>query len=576
VSEADLEKLRAQVKINRDKGRERGRERDQDKGDKSMAERSGKGRVGGSGSGGSSATSSSFVPRSMTVQKKSRAELERRSRIRKAAMKRKERGGGRDRRPEFKQQDTVMDSIHQQISKLKKSLEEKKQLAVEEGEITDRPGAPETNDDDDDDDHSEYDDAGDENTPPSPVMQREVTDTSVTDKKEMIVEEESQESKVPPAERIQEDSIEDDTNGSKRLKSVHVPAFMGSRSVMVYTRLNTIEEGTYGVVHRARDADTGEVVALKKIKMEKPTGSFPITSLREINILMAIDHPNIVKLKEIVIGEDLKSIYMVMEYLDHDMKQLLGQIKQPFRQSEVKTLMRQLLSAVDALHKGWILHRDLKTSNLLYSNDGTLKICDFGLARKYGSPIGEYTLLVVTLWYRAPELLLGSKKYTEAVDMWSVGCIFAEFLTRKPLLPGRGEMDQLEKMFDLLGSPTKEQWPDFENLKHAKNFRWAKNKKSKLRNKFPKQNFGGGFYLDDLGFDLLIRLLAYDPKKRISAEDALNHDWFKAAPRPQALSLMPTFPSANERNRRKKSSKKVIAEEKKDSKESSGGGFVMH
>mmetsp|Transcript_19427 Transcript_19427/g.32045 ORF Transcript_19427/g.32045 Transcript_19427/m.32045 type:complete len:462 (-) Transcript_19427:910-2295(-) len=144
----------------------------------------------------------------------------------------------------------------------------------------------------------------------------------------------------------------------KKAKRLHVPAFMGSRSVQFYKRLNTIEEGTYGVVHRAHDKDTGKVVALKKIKMDKASGSFPITSLREINILMAIDHPNIVKLKEIVIGEDLKSIYMVMEYLDHDMKMLLGgQMKQPFRQSEVKTLMMQFLSAVDALHKGWIIHR---------------------------------------------------------------------------------------------------------------------------------------------------------------------------------------------------------------------------
>jgi len=388
------------------------------------------------------------------------------------------------------------------------------------------------------------------------------------------IEPEIQEGEGEPVQAVEDEEVEEDAkDSSKKLKRVHIPAFMGSRTVQVYKRLNTIEEGTYGVVHRAQDQDTGKVVALKKIKMEKTSGSFPITSLREINILMAIDHPNIVKLKEIVIGEDLKSIYMVMEYLDHDMKMLLGQMKQPFRQSEVKTLMRQLLSAVDALHKGWILHRDLKTSNLLYSNNGVLKICDFGLARKYGSPIGRYTELVVTLWYRSPELLLGSKRYSEAVDMWSVGCIFAEFLTRKPLFPGRTEMAQIEKIFDLLGSPSKEQWPEFENLPHAKNFRWAKNKRSKLRAKFPKQNFGGGFYLDDMGFDLLTKLLAFDPKKRISAEEALNHEWFRTAPRPQVLSLMPTFPSANEKSRRKSSRKANLdGDEKGDQKKN--GFFV--
>jgi cell division cycle 2-like len=354
-------------------------------------------------------------------------------------------------------------------------------------------------------------------------------------------------------EHMENDQIERVVSPPKksRKRSRHFPSFMGSRSVHCYKRLNEIDEGTYGVVHRAQDIETGEVVALKKIKMAKSSSGFPITSLREINILMGIDHPNIVGLKEIVVGEDNHSIYMVMEYLDHDVKMLMAQMKQPFRQSEVKTLMRQLLSAVNAMHKGWILHRDLKTSNLLYSNGGVLKVCDFGLARKYSNPVGKYTPLVVTLWYRAPEILLGGKTYTEALDMWSVGCIFAEFLTRKPLMPGKGEIDQLEKIFNLLGTPSSTEWPGFADLPHAKNFQWKK-RKNRLREKFPKQSFGGGFYLDDVGFDLLSRLLTFDPSKRISAEEALAHKWFTTAPRPQTLSLMPTFRSANEKSRRKK------------------------
>lgn len=334
----------------------------------------------------------------------------------------------------------------------------------------------------------------------------------------------------------------------------HIPAYMGARSVECYKRLNTIDAGTYGVVHRAKDKETGQVVALKKIKMENSNGGFPVTSLREINILLAIDHPNIIKLKEIVIdGRDYRSIYLVMEYLDHDLKALMSQMKKMnknFRQSEVKTLMRQLLSAVSAMHKGWILHRDLKTSNLLYSNGGVLKVCDFGLARKYSEPIGNYTPLVVTLHYRAPELLLGAKRYTEAIDMWSVGCIFAEMLTRKPLLPGKSEVEQIKKIFSLLGSPSEEEWPGYKDLPHVKNFMWPKNQRSRLREKFPRQTFSDSFYLDDVGFDLLSRLLAYNPAKRISAEEALRHQWFSTAPLPQPLSFMPTFPSVNEKKRR--------------------------
>lgn len=407
---------------------------------------------------------------------------------------------------------------------------------------------------------------------PSPLRKSSGGEAKGTESPEGRGEGNTSEKTSPRVDPMEDDRIESPSPKRRRRRTLHVPAFMGCRSVEAYKRLNTIDEGTYGVVHRAKDIETGEVVALKKIKMENCKGGFPITSLREINILLAIDHPNIVKLKEIVIGKGLENIYMVMEYLDHDVKMLLGQMKQPFRHSEVKSLMRQLLSAVNAMHKGWILHRDLKTSNLLYSNDGILKVCDFGLARKYGSPIGKYTRLVVTLWYRAPELLLGTTTYTQAVDMWSVGCIFAEFLTTKALLPGKGEMDQLEKIFTLLGSPNAEEWPEYENLPHTKNFRWTKNKKSKLRQKFPKQNFGGGFYLDDIGFDLLSRMLCFNPNKRITAEEALNHEWFNTAPRPQSLALMPTFPSANEKNRRRH--RKPRAESKAADGKAKNGFFM--
>lgn len=174
----------------------------------------------------------------------------------------------------------------------------------------------------------------------------------------------------------------------------------GCRSVDEFERLNRIDEGTYGVVYRARDKKTGEIVALKKVKMEKEREGFPLTSLREINILLSFHHPSIVDVKEVVVGSSLDSIFMVMEYMEHDLKALMETMKQPFSQSEVKCLMLQLLEGVKYLHDNWVLHRDLKTSNLLLNNQGELKICDFGLARQYGSPLKPYTHLVVTLWYR--------------------------------------------------------------------------------------------------------------------------------------------------------------------------------
>lgn len=174
----------------------------------------------------------------------------------------------------------------------------------------------------------------------------------------------------------------------------------GCRSVDEFERLNKIDEGTYGVVYRARDKKTGEIVALKKVKMEKEREGFPLTSLREINILLSFHHPSIVDVKEVVVGSNLDSIFMVMEYMEHDLKGLMETMKQPFSQSEVKCLMLQLLEGIKYLHDNWVLHRDLKTSNLLLNNRGELKICDFGLARQYGSPLKPYTHLVVTLWYR--------------------------------------------------------------------------------------------------------------------------------------------------------------------------------
>ncbi|MCO5594611.1 hypothetical protein L7F22_048644 [Adiantum nelumboides] len=300
------------------------------------------------------------------------------------------------------------------------------------------------------------------------------------------------------------------------------------------------EEGEHAEIDVVEE-DQGEIVALKKVKLKKETEGFPITSLREINILLSLHHPSTVDLKEVVVGHDVDNIFVVMEYMEHDLKELLETMKQPFSQSEVKCLMLQLLEGVNYFHENWVLHRALKTSNLLLKNRGEVKICDIGLARQYENPLKSYTQRVVTLWYRAPELLLGCKEYSTAIDMWSLGCIMAELLTMEPLFTGINELDQLDKMLKLLGTPNESIWPDFAKLPVKFNFR--KQPFNKLREKFPPTSFAGQTPLSDKGFNLLNRLLSFDPQKRITAEEALQHPWFKDTPLPKIKELMPaTYP----------------------------------
>ncbi|XP_034000978.1 cyclin-dependent kinase 11B isoform X3 [Trematomus bernacchii] len=325
----------------------------------------------------------------------------------------------------------------------------------------------------------------------------------------------------------------------------YLPALQGCRSVEEFQCLNRIEEGTYGVVYRAKDKKTDEIVALKRLKMEKEKEGFPITSLREINTILKAQHPNIVTVREIVVGSNMDKIYIVMNYVEHDLKSLMETMKQPFLPGEVKTLMIQLLRGVRHLHDNWILHRDLKTSNLLLSHKGILKIGDFGLAREYGSPLKPYTPVVVTLWYRSPELLLGAKEYSTAVDMWSVGCIFGELLTQKPLFPGKSEIDQINKIFKDLGSPSEKIWPGYNELPAVKKMTFTEYPYNNLRKRF-------GALLSDQGFDLMNKFLTYCPSKRILSDEGLKHEYLRETPLPIDPSMFPTWPAKSEQQRVKR------------------------
>eukprot|EP01016_Furgasonia_blochmanni_P052638 TRINITY_DN8418_c0_g1_i2.p1 TRINITY_DN8418_c0_g1~~TRINITY_DN8418_c0_g1_i2.p1 ORF type:complete len:417 (+),score=113.51 TRINITY_DN8418_c0_g1_i2:378-1628(+) len=353
-------------------------------------------------------------------------------------------------------------------------------------------------------------------------------------------------------EKMTEESKESKTTLLRKRKICGL--IEGCNSIENYYYLNKIHEGVYGVVFRAQDKVTNEFFAIKRLKFSKEKDGFPIISIREINLLLSLKHANIVNIREVVVGSTLDKIYVVMEYMEHELKDLMEHIKYNFSLSEIKCLVKQLLEGLDYLHQRFIMHRDLKTSNLLYNNKGVLKICDFGLARKFGQTSKPYTLPVVTLWYRSPELLLGSDRYTSAIDIWSVGCIFGELVLKEPLFRGQNETDQVDTIFRNLGTPTDQQWPGWRELRFARSVQWKKYVGNKLGEKFPRQNAQGDVVLSETGLNLLKEMLAYDPAKRITAADALKHAWFKEFPPPQDPDMMPTFPPMNEmaREQRKK------------------------
>ncbi|KAK6038494.1 kinase domain protein, partial [Cooperia oncophora] len=222
------------------------------------------------------------------------------------------------------------------------------------------------------------------------------------------------------------------------------------RSVNEFVKLNRIGEGTYGIVYRARDSKSGQVVALKKVRVDsKMSAQMGISdsALREIVLLKKLRHENIVELKEVAVSRDPQGMFLVMEYCEQDLAKLLDEMVHPFTEPQVKCLMQQLFRALNYMHSHYVLHRDLKVSNLLLTSHGILKVADFGLARVFGDPDMSMTPRVITLWYRCPELLFGSKTQTAGIDQWAAGCILGELLLHRPLLPGKSDMEQVLWVF---------------------------------------------------------------------------------------------------------------------------------
>ncbi|XP_030747535.1 cyclin-dependent kinase 1 [Sitophilus oryzae] len=285
-----------------------------------------------------------------------------------------------------------------------------------------------------------------------------------------------------------------------------------------FFKIEKIGEGTYGVVYKGKNKKTGEMVAMKKIRLENEDEGIPSTALREMSLLKELNHKNIVTLLEVIMDEP--RLYLIFEYLCMDLKKYLDKIEtgKLMDPKLVKSYLYQINEAILFCHQRRIIHRDLKPQNLLISKDGLIKIADFGLGRTFGIPVRIYTHEVVTLWYRAPEVLLGAPRYSCPVDIWSVGCIFAEMSTRKPLFQGDSEIDQLFRIFRVLRTPTEDIWNGVSTLPEYKAIfpNWTSYTLSKqVKN------------LEDDGIDLLSKMLIYDPSKRISAKSVASHPYFK-------------------------------------------------
>ena len=226
-----------------------------------------------------------------------------------------------------------------------------------------------------------------------------------------------------------------------------------------YLKIEKIGEGTYGVVFKGKHKKTNEIVAMKKIRLESEEEGVPSTAIREVSLLKELQHPNIVQLQDVIMQEN--RLYLIFEFLTMDLKKYLDTIPagDMVDKNLVKSYTYQILQAMLFCHQRRVLHRDLKPQNLLIDKNGAIKLADFGLARAFGIPVRVYTHEVVTLWYRAPEILLGSNKYSCPVDIWSIGCIFAEMANKRPLFQGDSEIDQLFRIFRVLRTPNEEIWP---------------------------------------------------------------------------------------------------------------------
>ncbi|CAB4257120.1 similar to Saccharomyces cerevisiae YKL139W CTK1 Catalytic (alpha) subunit of C-terminal domain kinase I (CTDK-I) [Maudiozyma barnettii] len=324
----------------------------------------------------------------------------------------------------------------------------------------------------------------------------------------------------------------------KKIKPTYI---IQKRTSSIYDRILQVGEGTYGKVYKAKNTNTDSLVALKKLRLQNEREGFPITSIREIKLLQTFDHPNVATIREIMVEQN-RNIYMIFEYADNDLGGLLLNKNISISDAQKKDILKQLLQGCEYLHKNEILHRDIKGSNILVDNNGVLRITDFGLARRMVKNIedgeivkNDYTNRVITLWYRPPELLLGTTNYSSEVDMWGCGCLLVELFVSGALFQGTNELEQLVSIFKIMGTPTVEIWPNLFEMpwffmmipliqeKYEETF------DLKYQTMLPSYEC----------FKMVKGLLCYNQAARLSATEALASPYFTENPQPEPLILKP-------------------------------------
>lgn len=298
-----------------------------------------------------------------------------------------------------------------------------------------------------------------------------------------------------------------------------------------YEKINFIGEGQFATVYKARDKETDKEVAIKKIKLgniQEAQDGVNRTALREIKLLQELHHENVIALLD-VYGKD-SSISLVFEIMETDLEQILHERKLYLSFAHIKSYILMTLKGLEYLHKNYILHRDLKPNNLLLDRNNILKIADFGLARSFGSASRIYSHQVVTRWYRAPELLFGARNYGTGVDIWAVGCILAELYKREPLFPGESDLDTLDKIINVFGTPNEKNWPGVTKLSDFVAFNEIA----------VSQPFSERFFaLQPDALEILEKMLVLCPRERCTTTEALSMRYFTTEPFPTSPEFLP-------------------------------------
>ncbi|OAG29646.1 cyclin-dependent kinase 7 [Nematocida displodere] len=315
-----------------------------------------------------------------------------------------------------------------------------------------------------------------------------------------------------------------------------------------YTKEDKIGEGTYAVIYSGKEysvpmsnaentiltdtppANAVQVrkVAIKRIKLVKGRSGIDFTAIREIKHLKRLATEHVIDLLDVFVQE--QHIHIVLPFIESNLEVIIRSKKLVFMPQDVKAWLCMASKGLYECHSRFILHRDIKPNNILIGRDGKLKLADFGLATDFGFPIKDMTNQVITRWYKSPELLLGSTNYTFGVDIWALGCVFAELLLRTPYLPGNDDVHQLELIFAALGTPTEEIWPEIKELPGYR-LDLPKHPRHDLSTLF------GAAGVDAI--DLLEKMLTYNPRKRIHIKDILTHPYFKNFPQATRSDLLP-------------------------------------